>query len=232
MWWRTRSAHSLRCLCGEVNEVSSNPIKTQRNIDTTLLLQFGVYIERMKETHTITTTHEVPADIREALKIREDLDGIEGTLAVHPKSPGDTKYVTYNLFMFLVTWLVFIVRGVFVGGTRLQFQIGNSAFSMGNSQFGFWDVARVERCTTFDHLSQRMVANGFCLETKDGTPHIWRFAIGGHRSAEWFYQEIRQRLDAAHSGTVPEALIRLTRQAGETESSTGPALASFTKEMT
>ena len=187
----------------------------------------------MNETHTITTTHDVPADIREALKIREDLDGIEGTLALHPKSPADTKWgFSYNLFMFLVTWLVFIVRAVFVGGRRLQFQIGNSAFSMGNSQFRFCDLTRVERCTTFDHLSQRMVANGFCLETKDGTPHIWRFAIGGHRSAEWFYQEIRQRVDAAQSGTVPEDLTRLTKQAGETESSTGPANASATKQRT
>ena len=40
----------------------------------------------MKETHTITTTHDIPADIRNALKIREDLDGISGELLGYKKA--------------------------------------------------------------------------------------------------------------------------------------------------
>ena len=59
---------------GEVNDVTSKTnASNPYNTDTTFGLQFGVYIERMKETHTMTTTHDIPDDIREALKIREDL---------------------------------------------------------------------------------------------------------------------------------------------------------------
>lgn len=37
-------------------------------------------------TPAMTTTHDIPDDIREALKIREDLDGVSGELLGYKKS--------------------------------------------------------------------------------------------------------------------------------------------------
>ena len=179
----------------------------------------------------MTTSHDISDDIREALNIREDLDGIQGTLVVLPKSLFERKWGQLDLVLFVFMILLSVVRTFWGGNTRMQFRIENNTFAMGKNQFRYCDVVDVERCKRFDQLSGRMVTNGFCLETKDGALQMWR-VDQHHRSAEWLFQEIWKRVDAAQDGTVPEALTRLTKQPGETESFTGLANAAATTQTT
>lgn len=63
------------------------------------------------------------------------------------------------------------------------------------------------------------------------TPHIV-MVLHDQRTAEWLVEQILSRCESAQSGTVPDDLTRLTKQAGETEASTRPANASATTQTT
>ena len=268
---------------------SLQPHQYQRNIKTTFGLQFGVYLERMKETHAITTTHDVPADIREALKIREDLDGISGEIFGYAKAT--TGHLVLRSFMVACVFVFWASVGSWMWGGGLWGLAPNLSkcvgitlfFCVGPSLFVLVESVRFESPSFSERVKLPVGFNKYVWSSvplsfafghtkflwqnsynstgmnhqigytevqnisvvKDGFELGIRIHVAGKRApvkvvldyrmkreAEWLVEQIQARMAATQSGTVPEDLTRLTKQAGEAESSSRPANASATTQTT
>ena len=229
----------------------------------------------------MTTTHDIPDDIREALQIREDLDRISGRCDgrilsdCHNSSSislvllmactygslmsGIAGFFPLQWDLILVSFLLFqgalvlgyrwalvrrrctvpalfrILSVLYVTGigtlsviayrlsdasrTVHSFTLGSTRLGLGTAQFAYSDVQRVTLLKMDDVASQRLgwVAP-FCIQIDvygERTPHtvlMWH----DQRTTEWFVAQIQVRMAAAQSGTIPEDLTRLTKQAGQT----------------
>ena len=211
---------------------------------------------KVKETHTITTNQNIPDDIRGALKIREDLDGISGELLGYTRYFVDVELksgvwlgVIFGIFWgaaYLANivewlgllhglwfWMFLVVLGVppvWFGPwvkPKLTFTLGRTQCGFNDTHFTYTDIQHivvvvVERLFEPDTCIQIRVAGKRAPVKVVLDYRMWR-------EAEWIVNQIQARMAATQSGTVPEDLTRLTRQAGETASSTRPTNASSTQ---
>ena len=265
----------------------------------------------MNETHTMTTTQDIPDDIREALKIREDLDGISGELLGYKGSAvwlvvlrhavlmpvqllgvfgfcavgtfmcvGSTPNWVFDLFTSVsdtfarlgtnantVLYGIFGLVGLALYGFMQLSQLivavrfehpsfgqkvklsnvglnkhGSRApvslsFALGPTQCGFMNhpiaYTKIEHVSVVDVTSVLWtridsIPIAIFLPLKQKRPCI-RIHVAGKRApievmldvrmkreAEWLVEQIQARMAAAQSGTIPEDLTRLTKQAGQT----------------
>ena len=126
----------------------------------------------------------------------------------------------------------------------LSFALGPTQCGFMNRQIAYTKVEHVSVVDVTSFLWTRGDPIPVLLPLKRNRPCI-RIHVEGKRApvevmldvrmkreAQWLVEQIQARMAAAESGTVPEDLTRLTKQAGETTSSTEPANLAATKQRT
>ena len=136
-----------------------------------------------------------------------------------------------------------------IGFNKCKLEIVSLPFALGHTQCGFMNrrmaYTKIQHISIVDvtsfALSRFYQFRGFlplkrpCIRIHVAgkrAPIEVMLDVRMKREAEWLVEQIQARMAAAQSGTVPEDLMRLTRQVGETESSTGSANASATQQTT
>jgi len=206
----------------------------------------------------MTTTHDIPDDIRNALKIREDLDGLSGELLGY-EGLAFRRAVLFLLPFLLVAgvggisaWLLghqsvlagiggglvgclpgTLFMGFWLRSTQTEkrvswsFALGHTQCVLRNYRFAYTEVQHI----SFAYHGMIGTRIRIRLDRKRAPVEVMLDARI-MREAEWLVEQIQARMAAAQSGTVPEELTRLTKQAGDAESSTRPANASATTQTT